>query len=261
MSRLRLVTFGGFRLIRRGQGALRLRGRKVEGVCAYLALEGRVARETLRGLLWGGVNPQAGRHSVRQTVLQLHRQLGAVEQRPIITTDEYVSLAPKLIKTDLHAVHRLLRRNTPGSLTIACRLCRGDFLAGMNLDAPGFDAWLAALRVQARAAAFEAYARHTTLLIARGRTVDALLTAFHLVDVDPLNERGHLLLMSVYAEQGQVGAALRQYDTCARLLEAAFQVKPGAAMEALRRQLLAPTEASIPSAIDVAADFDPRRGR
>jgi DNA-binding SARP family transcriptional activator len=260
MSRLRLVTYGGFKLMRRDGSTVRLRGRKVEGLCAYLALEGGATRETLRGLLWGRVSPQAGRHSVSQTILQLHRQLAAVQsERPLITTDETISLARKLIKTDLHAVERLLRRNTPHSLALACRLSRGDFLAGMNLDAPRFDAWLASRRLQARAAASEAYWRLATLQMARGRTVDALLSAFRLVEIDPVNERGHLLLMAVYAEQGQVGAALRQYDTCARLLEAAFHVKPGAAMDAMRQKLLAPAEASVRPEIDAAADADRRR--
>ncbi len=239
-GRLRLVTYGGFRLIRRGGHPARLRGRKIEALCAHLVLTGEAARESLRLLLWGKSGARAGRHSLSQTLSQLHAQLAVFHERPVVTRHDIVSLAPELIRADLHAVERLLRRNSPDSLRVARALCGGDFLAGMQVDSPAFDAWLATERVRGRALAFETQWRHTMGAIAGGRTVDALLSAFRLIELDALNERGHLLLMTLYAEQGRVGEALRQYDTCARLLEAAFHREPGAAVRELRRQLLSP---------------------
>jgi DNA-binding SARP family transcriptional activator len=260
-ARLRVATFGGFRLIQRDGNTLRLRGKKVEATCAYLVLAGGAVRETLRALLWERATPRAGRHSVSQTLSQLHAQLGAVHERPLVTTNDLVSVAPNLITLDLHAVERLLGRNSAESLRVACRLCRGDFLAGMELGTPAFDAWLSAERVRACSIAFEAQWLYTMEAIARGNTVEALLSAFRLIELDPLNERGHLMLMTVYAGQGQVGAALGQYETCARQLEAARQIEPGEALKELRRQLLAAPAASLGFALDVASDLDRRRPR
>ena len=256
---LRLVTYGGFSLIARDGRQIRLRGEMAEAMFTYLALTGGIEREAVRTALWGGVSERAGRHSVSQTTSQLARQLSKYHRAPLDTADDYVRLAPTLVTVDLHAVQRLLRRNTLQSLTLACCLCRGDFLSGTGLDAPGFAAWLSTLRVQAHGAAVEAYWRHATLALARGRTVDALLSAFRLLEFDALDERGHLLLMKVYAAHGQVGAALDQYDRYARMRETALHAEPGTAMQALRRQMLDPSRTLQPPAIHVSRDRAPRR--
>jgi DNA-binding SARP family transcriptional activator len=256
---LRLVTYGGFNLIGRGGRRLRLRGQKAEAMFAYLALTGGIERETLRTALWGSVNARAGRHSMSQTISQLARQLREFHQSPVVTVNDHTSLVPTLVTVDLHAVQRLLRRNTLRSLAIACRLCRGDFLSGMRLHAPAFGAWLGTVRVQAHAAAFEAQWRHATLAMARGRTVDALLSAFRLTELDALDERGHLLLMRFYAAQGQIAAALDQYDTYAGRRDAAVHAEPGPAMQALRQQVLDLSRALLPPAIRATRDAGLRR--
>ncbi len=258
---MRLGTYGGFKLIRaRGLGRLPLRGKKIQALCAYLTLIGGTAeRESLRTLLWGDVDPKAGRHSLSQTLSQLRAQLGVVHPLPVVFSYDTVSLAPQLIKADLDAVERLLRRNTPESLQLACRLSSGEFLAGMDLQESGFAEWVGAQRGRARGLAFDSHWRCAMMAVARGRNVDALLSALRLVEIDPLNEHGHLLLAILYADQGQVGAALRQYHACAHLLETALGRKPGAEMEELRLQLLASPEASFTRATDIAADLHRRR--
>ena len=258
---MRLGTYGGFQLSRAGGlGRLPLRGKKIQALCAYLALiGGSAARESLRTLLWGDVDPRAGRHSLSQTLSQLRAQLGVVHPLPVVFSYDTVSLAPQLIKVDLNTVERLLRRNTPESLQLACRLSSGEFLAGMDLQEPAFADWVGAQRERARGLAFEAHWRCAMTALARGRNVNALLSALRLVEIDPLNEFGHLLLIALYADQGQVGAALRQYHAWAHLLDIALGRRPGAEMEELRLQLLVSPEGSFIRATDIAADLHRRR--
>jgi DNA-binding SARP family transcriptional activator len=260
-ERLRLVTYGGFSLIRRRTAEpMPLRGRKAAGLCAYLVLTGGTAdRETLRSLLWGSVSPRAGRHSLSQTISGLRVQLSLAHDRPVITSYGSVTLAPQFIRADVHAVERLLRRRTSAALRLACRMSSGEFLSGLNLREPSFDMWVARQRAYARDLAYKAHWLGTSDVMRYGRTVDALLYTLRLVEINPLDDRGHLLLMTLYAEQGQVAAALRQYDTCARLLEVALQPKPRPEMEELRQRLLGSPHASFKPARDVAADFAPRQ--
>jgi DNA-binding SARP family transcriptional activator len=258
---LRLVTYGGFSLIARDGRRVRLRGQKAEAMFTYLALTNGIERDTARLALWGLVHPRAGRHSVSHTISQLWRQLSAFHSAPVITTADQITLAPALVQVDLRSVERLVQRNTLHSLTLACRMCRGDFLSGMSLDAPDVAAWFTTLRVRAHAAAFEAYWRHATLAMAVGRTVDALMSAFRLIELDALDERGHLLLMRLYAAHGQVGTALDQYDIYAQLRDTAVHAEPGTAMQTLRGLLLDFSRALLPPAVYVRRDHGPRRSR
>jgi DNA-binding SARP family transcriptional activator len=258
-DRLRLTTYGGFHLIRKKtEEPVHIRGKKTEALCAYLVLVGGTAkRETLRTLLWHNVSWKAGRHSLSQTVSELRVQLSPIHEHAVISSYDSVSLTPHLIHADVHAAERLLRRKTRQALQLASRLCTGEFLAGMNLREPAFDAWLAAHRRHARELAYEAHWLCTFDAMAQGKTVDALLSALRLVEINPLDDRGHLLLMTLYLEQGQVGAALRQYDTCARLLDLALQPRLRPEMDELRRRLVASREASGKPAGDIAAEFAP----
>jgi DNA-binding SARP family transcriptional activator len=239
---------------------VRLRGRKIEALCTYLVVTNApVSRDTLRALLWPRARPTDGRHNLSQALSRLRAHLRDFHADPLIDSPEGVRLPGGLITTDLLVVERLLRRNSPESLRVASQLCYGEFLAGTNINETGFDRWIAAQRARARELASETYWRWINALIERDRTEEALLAAFRLVKIEPLNERGHLVLMSSYAKRGQIGAALRHYDSFARQLEAAGQTKPGAEMESLRQRLGASTETSQPPARDSAVEGNHRR--
>jgi DNA-binding SARP family transcriptional activator len=63
--------------------------------------------------------------------------------------------------------------------------------------------------------------------------------ARELVDLDPLNERGHRALMTAYARTGRRGHALRQFLECRRALVDSLGIEPAAATSALQARILA----------------------
>ncbi|HEY5609639.1 MAG TPA: response regulator, partial [Thermoanaerobaculia bacterium] len=54
----------------------------------------------------------------------------------------------------------------------------------------------------------------------------AIQTALRLLTLDPLQEGVHRALMRLYAQLGRRGSALKQYQTCAALLERELAVEP-----------------------------------
>ena len=60
-----------------------------------------------------------------------------------------------------------------------------------------------------------------------------------LVDLDPLNEGGHRMLITAHARAGRRGHALRQYLECRRALVEQLGVEPAAATSLLQARILA----------------------
>jgi hypothetical protein len=61
------------------------------------------------------------------------------------------------------------------------------------------------------------------------------------VDLDPLREASHRLMMSAYAAAGEKGLAIKHYEACAMILKAELGVAPGEDLQELRRSLAADT--------------------
>ena len=74
---------------------------------------------------------------------------------------------------------------------------------------------------------------------AAGDHHDAIRAAAHLLELDPLNERGHQRLMVAYARTGQKSQALRQFLECRRALISDLGVEPSAETSELQARILA----------------------
>lgn len=72
-----------------------------------------------------------------------------------------------------------------------------------------------------------------------GEHFEASQVARELVDLDPLNERGHRALMTAYARSGRRGHALRQYLECRRALVDSLAIEPAEATSRLQARILA----------------------
>jgi DNA-binding SARP family transcriptional activator len=263
MSELRVELLGGFTLIsRRGGETVRLRlpTRKAEALVAYLAVIGTsVRRDVLSELLWGDVPRRQARHSLRQTLSATRAVVRGRHQSVIVTDGDLIGIGSP-VSVDHTMVPRLLARGTPRSLTIACFLASGDFLAGLDINESEFDRWVSLERTRARHFAIEAHERYTDLVMRTGEPTEAVQAALRLVALDPLHEWGHRALMQIYADQGYLAAALRQYEVCAAILASELGVRPSVETEQLRRRLLmARGQHSSPPQREIAADSSLRR--
>jgi DNA-binding SARP family transcriptional activator/tetratricopeptide (TPR) repeat protein len=263
MAQLKLMVLGQPRLERDG-APIELNLRKALALLVYLAVSGQGhSRDALATLLWPEGDQREARTRLRRTLHRLNEAIGddvldagldAIRLLP--TADLWLDCAVfrQHVTAGLPAPTDPLAPQRLAHLTSAIELYADDFLAGFTLpDSPAFDEWQFFVRESLR----QLYGQVLEQLVAAYRSrqawAQAIPYARKWVALDRLHEPAHRALMWLYAWSGQHAAAVRQYQECARLLEAELGAAPEdettALYEGIRtRQLAAPEVASQPLA-------------
>jgi DNA-binding SARP family transcriptional activator len=201
---------------------------------------GPVRRDVLASLLWGDAPTPQARHSLRQTLMEIRASLrDDGDPALLIVEDDFIEVDTRRIRVDVQVIERLYDRSTERTLSAAYSLCRGEFLAGLDLTETEFERWLTLQRARIRQLSVEVHEQYVEQLLRRGKLAGGIDIAIRLLALDPLSERTHRTLMTLYAKQEQLGAALRQYDLCAEILSRELNVKPSLETQELRRELIA----------------------
>src|SRR6266545_324146 len=259
MAHLKLFVLGQPRLERDG-GPIELNLRKALALLVYLAVSGQPhSRDALATLLWPESDQREGRARLRRTLHRLTQAIG----------DDILDSGPEAIRLYSHADLWLdcaaFRQHVTAGLAAAAQdvfaperlahlnaaveLYTEDFLAGFTLpDSPTFDEWQFFQRESLR----QLYGQVLEQLVQAYRSQQAweqaIAYARKWVALDRLHEPAHRMLMQLYAWAGQHAAALRQYQECARILDAELAAAPEdettALYEAIRTRQLAPLQVS-----------------
>jgi DNA-binding SARP family transcriptional activator len=232
--------FGGFE-VQAGSGrSLAVPTRKAQALLAYLALTPGEAhpRDKLAALLWAEASPAAARNALRQTLFVLRKALGSAKGALLIVTGDALTLPPDAVQTDVVAFEQAVAAGTTTALEGAAALYRGDLLAGLTAEAPGFEDWLMSERERLRELAIESFARLLAQRRAAGATEAAVQLALRLLALDPLQEAVHRTLMRLYAQLGRRDAALRQYQVCVAALQRELAAEPEAETTELYRDIV-----------------------
>ena len=212
---LRVRLLGSPR-IQRGGRTVALDTRKALALVAFLALEGRQARDRLAALCWPDADSERARGALRRTLSTLRSALGDA----LVTDGRSAELAAGV---DVDAV-RFRRLVADGRLDDAVAAYEGDLLEGFTLrDAPDFDEWQAAQREHLRTALAGVLER---LVQREADPSQALPHAQRWLALDALHEPAHRVLMRLHASAGDRTAAIRQYRECVRLLDRELGVAP-----------------------------------
>jgi TolB-like protein/DNA-binding SARP family transcriptional activator len=231
----KLAILGPFSLCD-GQGReVAVGSKKNKALLAILALSPNrtMARERIATLLWGSHGEEQARNSLRQSLAVMRRELAPSLASLIESSDDLITLAGSNIVIDVLEVLSGADHPEIAKLRRAAGFCRGELLADLFLEEASFEDWLASERSRIRAAAirlFDALSQHET----GPQRVEA---AQQLLTIDPLRESSHRMLMRAYAEQGDNGLALKQYEHCRDLLRAELQVEPAKETQELRREI------------------------
>ena len=241
MAVLSLRLFGGFEARRSSGDVAEIPIRKGQALLAYLALRPgeAVARSKLADLFWSDRGDAQARASLRQTLTVLRKALGPAHAGVLQADRQSVGLDGAGLEVDAVTFQELVAAATPADLDAAVSLCRGELLDGLELAAPGFEAWLEEERRRFDDLLVEALAGLMAHRRAEGATRDAVVLAQRLLTLEPLREDVHRALMVLYADLGQRHAAQQQYRRCRDLLERELSVEPEAETETLYRALLA----------------------
>jgi DNA-binding SARP family transcriptional activator/pimeloyl-ACP methyl ester carboxylesterase len=255
MKRLSLSLLGGFQARLEPGSALTFRTRKARALLAYLVLHpDRVhRRESLAAMFWGEMPDPQARGSLRHALYELRTALATVPGA--LRIDGHgVAVDAGVVDLDVMAFTQGLAEGTPDALAQAMALYRGELLAGLSVKEEPWEAWLRSERDRLRDQAVDGLGRLLAHQRATNQMTAAIRTAHELLGLDRLQEPVHRALMSLYAQLGQRGAALRQYQECVNVLQRELGVEPEAETRRVYRDILQQRTAShVPAGVAPAA--------
>ena len=255
MSRLRIHCLGTFRIAVDGEAVPLERFRRLKAITLlkYLAAHngGPVTREALMEILWPGANPAQARGNLRVVLHALRRSLepGLENGRAssfAISRGDLVYLDPSSqVWIDSEEFSRMARQAarllSEGKTDEALSECRqaASLYQGEYLEDEPYSDWCLFERARLRELYIDLLKRMASILDARGDTagaIDAFQTA---LGVDIGREEVHRQLMKALWQTGRRGEALRQFETCRKVLREEIGVEPTKETKGLYQAILA----------------------
>lgn len=256
-----LLTFHllGKPTVAHGSSALgELLAGKEQALLFYLACQPgrRFSRDHLATLLWGETSPERTRYNLRRALWHLRSALdevGLSADRFLTADDSWVTLPPSAPTwVDALAFEEafdsgsgpLETQLSPASKGIqqvrqSLDLYRGEFLAGFSISqAADFEHWLLVERERLFQLLLQALTTLIQSYIAWGRRDEGIGVCQRLLELDPLQEDIHRLLMRLYWDTGRRTRALRQYDALKRVLRRELGIDPVRETQELYERIL-----------------------
>ena len=230
-----LVTLGPLAL-RGPRGPIKLNGKKLAGLLAYLACSGpaQQSRDKLRTLLWGSHFDRQAGQNLRRALTQLRRVIGP---DALSSEGEAIGLQSSIVSCDAQTFQTLLRRDEAKSLAAAVALYRGPFLADITIPEEAWNDWLDGQRRRYEGLAVDAMVRLSELELRATGFVEARKYAERAIEISPYREDAHRLLMNALVDSGRKADALKHYDDLATLLVRELGSEPDETTKALAEDL------------------------
>ena len=206
---------------------LKLPTQKLRALLYFLAVKGQASREELGELLWEA----EARHRLRPELHRLKKLAGA---EAWLELDDIASVE---VVTDLSLFEARVREERYGeALTLYPE--KAYLLQGFILeDAPQFMDWLSEERERVSALYIRALRGRAEELSHRKQVAEALHLVHLMIDLDPLDESAYRLAMRLEYSRGHIQAALKQFETCRRVLAEELSVEPLEETLALVREI------------------------
>ena len=246
---LQLHLLGSPQIILNDTVVRELTSLKSQAILFYLATKGRsLSRLALGGLLWPHKSDGDARMNLRQAVRHLRLALGDY----VVGTRETLALNPSLpLAVDVLSFERLAHAGLSGemdALRRAADLYNGDFLTGFYVeDVLEFESWILLERERLRNLALQVLQQLAGRYAEEGEIASALQASSRLLALEPWHEATYRQMMRLLAGEGQISAALAQYETCRQVLAAELGAEPSDETTALYEQIRQGTLVAGPS--------------
>src|SRR5262249_31142768 len=145
---------------------------------------------------------------------------------------------PNAVRIDVHEFQQRSAEATPAASAEASALYQGDFLAGLVVQEQPFEDWLLGNRERLHEMALKSLASLLGHQRVAGSTDLAIQSALRLLELDPLQEPVHRVLMQLYVETGRGGSALRQSHFGGPMLKRKLGAEPERKTKALYHEIL-----------------------
>ena len=194
----------------------------------------RGSRERLAALLWERSAEEQARASLRQTLSEVRKALGAGADGLLDADVDCVWLDCERVNSDVAEFERLAGSSEVDDLEGALDIWSGEFLDGFTVrSAQVFEDWLTAERSRLHTLWLKTSDAFLEQTIVQGRTELGIETARRALESEPLREPAHRALMRLLSAQGNRAGALEQYEQCRALLEQELGASPDAETETL----------------------------
>lgn len=215
---------GAFSIVDPRDQFLPISSKKNRALLAILALSPSqtMTRERLVSLLWGDRGEEQARNSLRQSLAVLRKELGSEGSNLIRSLDEALTLQAGAVTVDALQVVAASTSNELLTLRAAAAQCHGELLADFGIQEESFAEWLAIERSHLESAMLRLFQKLTEQEAGPAR----IASAQRLVVLDPLREASQRALMQAYADAGENGLALKQFEKCQRLLRDQLGIAP-----------------------------------
>jgi DNA-binding SARP family transcriptional activator len=236
MEGLRIHLFGSLELSLGERRLSSFATRKSRALFSYLLLhcDRPHPRDMLLGTFWGDYPEAVARKHLRDTLWRIRQvlriggpegvQIEASDNAVVLHLNSQTWLDTRQFEQDLSQVgHRSpdeVSEDEAHRIQGAVSLYRGDLLEEV------YDEWCVYDRERFRLMAVDAVYRLMLYHLHRREWGPAVQHGQRLLAADPLHEQVHCTLMRCYACTGNRGAALRQYETCVRLLREELNIEP-----------------------------------
>jgi PAS domain S-box-containing protein len=226
---LRVSVFGGLTLNGSDGRPYTFRGNRQRALFAYLALSPahEFSRAHLAGVLWPDAPDDEARHSLRQCLSLLRRELGA-DAAALTLDGDRVRLDAARFVTDVALLHQLSVSPDPCDWNRVSDVYHGELLADLELGGTPFDDWLALQRRITSEIAVATLTRVADAQAAAGDLPGAIVTVRRIVLLDPLDEVERRRLMRLLVRHGRAASAIREYADFSKLLRDQLDVEPSA---------------------------------
>ena len=234
---LQINLFGGF-AIRNNEGTGFSLGRKSVSLVCLLALgQGMNAtREKAAGLIWSDRTDDQARASLRQELSQIRRILGS---EAIEANKQSIWLAPDIVSVDACRFRAAIREGTSKHLEIAGALYTGPILDGHHSKSDSFEEWITTERRVLDNEALGVMIQLAQHNLDSGQHDQASQWAERAIQIDPLRETSHCLMIEALAMSGNRAAALAKFTDLKTLLETELGIAPTELTLALGTKLAA----------------------
>lgn len=246
---LQVALLGDFSMHRAG-GAIDLKCRKVQELFCYLLLHRQrpITREVAATMLWPDSRPSQSRAYLRRALWQLRasfKAAGNVAPPVTVVDTESIQCNPEVeFWVDVDVLEQAFEATKciPGQeltdanahlLEQAVEVYDGDLLESYPQD------WCLYPRERLRYLYLEMLEKLTVYHQSRQHYPKAIATALRSLSHDRTREQTYRQLMLLHYKAGQRTEALRQYETCARVLQDYLSVSPSDETHTLMKQIRA----------------------
>ncbi len=234
---LHMRVLDGFDLASASGRHIHVTSKKARGLLAYLALKpnGCETRERLAGLLWSDRSEEHARGSLRQCLKQVRHTFAEIGFTGLQSERQEIVLAIEDFRVDSQAITENLK-----SGQIDFELAQGHvqpdrILYGYEALDQAFAAWIHVIRQQWRINLIDLLQK--ILRDGSKQTTLRKSAAEALASIDPTHEEAQRHLIECYALQGNVAAAIRQYNELWELLGDDYDMEPADETQSLIAQV------------------------